>query len=127
MGAVLVFALFLGPSIGVLWWTVRFACQPDTRIKPRQSLALLGFVGLVLGYSLADSEYAPSPRTKVIGIPLPLAIFKLESGNWVDYVYDPAVAYALFGTNMICWVAATVSPLTLHFLWIRMRQSQAAG
>ncbi len=127
MRAFLVLALFLVPSIGVLWWTVRFAHQPDTLTKPRRLPALLGFVGLVLAYSLADTEYVSSPRTKVIGIPLPLAIFKLESGNWVDFVYDPAVAYAVYGTNVICWIAATVSPLTLYFLWTRMRENRAAS
>jgi len=123
MSAVLVFALLLGPSIGVICWTVRFACQLDMRSRPRELLALLGFAGLVLGYSLADSEYAASNRTKVVGIPLPLAIFKLESGNWVDYVYDPAVAYAVFGTNMTCWVAAAISPVTVYFLWTRWRRA----
>jgi hypothetical protein len=83
---------------------------------------VLTVIGLVVGCSLAFTlEYQVSPRVRSVGFPIPLAFFRLEDGQWVDFVTPPEVMYPGLIANVVAVVAFALLPLLLASLASRRR------
>jgi hypothetical protein len=63
--------------------------------RPRRWRAIgtcLILVGGAIGlWSGACFEYQVSERHRFVGFPIPMAVFQLEDGRWVDYIGNPLV------------------------------------
>ncbi len=80
-------------------------------------LALFG-IGTVAGlYCAFLLEYQVSPTLRFVGFPIPVAIFHLESGRWIDYVHHGPVALLICAMNVIS--VAVALPLPVALLAIR--------
>lgn len=74
----------------------------------------LGSCGLVAGWWLAFRfEYQPAPEWRFFSFPLPLGVFHLENGHWIDFVPPPHVMYPGVAANVAAIVALAVLPLLL--------------
>jgi hypothetical protein len=81
------------------WWT---------------AFSALVALGLLVGCWLAFSfEYHVSPQIRYASFPVPLAVFRLEDGLWVDYVTPAAVMYPGVVANVLAIVAVALLPVLL--------------
>jgi hypothetical protein len=68
---------FLREKVGNEWWVV---------------FSLFVLVGAVAGVWFGFMfDYHVSPTLRFAGFPLPMAMFHLEEGTWVDFVHDTPV------------------------------------
>lgn len=73
-------------------------------------------------------EYQLSRTLKVIGFPIPLVVFHLESGNWVDYVTDGPVMILKAASNLMFSALCLVLPVWAAFFASRfLRRRRRAG
>jgi hypothetical protein len=86
---------------GVWWWTAFIALLVS---------------GLVAGSILSFWEHQDSPTRRLIGWPFPAAVFKLEEGQWVDYVTPVPAALLIMVFNAILVASAASLPL-LGLAW----------
>jgi hypothetical protein len=76
--------------------------------------AVLTGSGLAAGKWLAfDFEYQVSPRIRFASFPIPLALFHLENGQWVDYITPPPIMYSGLVANVLAPVGVALLPLLL--------------
>ena len=76
------------------------------------TFAALSVAGLAAGCWLAfNFEYQVSARTRCASFPLPLAFFRLEDGQWVDFVTPTYVMYPGLAANVVAIVAMALLPL----------------
>jgi len=58
-------------------------------------------------------EYPINARTRVVGFPLPLAVFVLEGEHWTDFVPPDHVQHALVAANVLSVMALALIPLAV--------------
>jgi hypothetical protein len=102
---------FLGRQAGTGWW-----------------FALIGawFVGAAVGvWSSFFFEYPLSPKTRILGAPVPMGAFHLEGPpgkeQWADYI-NPNAHLAL-SSNVILIALLAPFPVSLAF-WLGTRQTK---
>jgi hypothetical protein len=85
--------------LGIGWWN---------------AFSLLALAGGAPGIWLGVFfEYQASAQLRVAGFPLPLALFVLENGNWIDYVHSRPITYSLAVINILAGVAVALVPLAV--------------
>ena len=78
------------------------------------AFATLIFVGLSAGSWLTFSfEYQVSARYRFASFPIPLAVFHLEDGQWIDFITPPYVMYPGFAANIMAAIALVLLPLLI--------------
>jgi len=93
--------------------------EQDRRLK--RAFAALFVVGCITGvWCTFFFEYQPSAGLRILGFPMPVMIFKLQNGNWVDYVGGP-----LMFVNLIIVPALIAMPLSLALFIRRIRRRNA--
>jgi hypothetical protein len=81
---------------GVCWWSAF-------------SVLVLG--GVAAGLLVSLGERQDSPTRRVVGWPFPAAIFKLEHGNWVDYVTPAPIAIGVIALDTGVIASGALLPL----------------
>jgi hypothetical protein len=91
---------------GLRWWV---------------ALVLLIACGLAIGVWCAFySEYQVGARFRFGSFPVPVVVFHLEEGNWVDFPLEAFVAWPVAIGNII-----TISALATLPLWLVSRRAKA--
>jgi hypothetical protein len=103
--------------VGSLWSIWRVNWKRAVRRHTRLYLAVLS---VAAGAGLCLLPYQPSSTVSFVGFPLPLAIFQLQDGRWVDYVLSPA-RVILLGVVNVMLVGGVVHALALAFFALRGR------
>ncbi len=86
---------------GTAWWVVFWA------------LLLAGIAtGIWAGFYL---EYQFSPTVKLIGFPLPVVGFRLESGHWVDYITEGRIRIFISTADAALITLCSVIPVSAAF------------
>jgi hypothetical protein len=104
---------FLGRRAGTGWWLI---------------LILAWVVGASVGvWSTFSFEYYLSPKTRVLGAPMPIGFFHLEGPpgeeQWADYISMNMLLVA--GANVIAVALLAPCPVGLAFwLWCRKVKGQ---
>jgi hypothetical protein len=60
-------------------------------------------------------EYQASPTLRFAGFPLPVVIFQLESGVWVDYVHDTFISYLICVGDVVLVALCSMLPVSAVF------------
>lgn len=99
-------------------WSISAALRlVIARVRTFAQYVLLGLAlaaGLPYSYYVAtEMRISVTPYLLVQGFPLPLAVFHLEQGVWIDYVHQPIPAYATLAVNMLCVMAITLLPINI--------------
>lgn len=107
---------FLVACLGILWlmrlWLRRQEAGP--RVQGFFSLAVL--FGALLGIWLSfRAEITVTQDLRFIGAPLPLAVFRHEDGQWVDYPHPRPIMAVLIMANSALISATLAGPLVLWF------------
>ena len=82
---------------------------------------LIGLAALAVGVGLTFVRYQPSLDVKVLGLPVPVAIFQFERGYWIDYVTPLAIP--IMALNVII-TGGTIAGL---FALLARRRARAAS
>ena len=83
-------------------------------------LSLGGFVvlGVALGYWLAfHFEYQVSSTFRFVSFPLPVCVFHLEDGQWVDFPLAKFAMYRSLAINIVAVTALAVLPVFVASLF----------
>jgi len=95
-------------------------------LKSEQSRALrIAFYatlscGFVMAYwCIFKVEYQWSATLKVVGAPIPVALFQLENGHWVDFVGGPG-----FLLDLVIVPAVFALPVSIALVVRRWRRSR---
>lgn len=84
-------------SVAVVVWAIRGVYRSELagwRIR-----AACGVVGATAGGVLSWLRYMPHEDLAIYGMPLPVAIFKREEGQWYDY--PSAAPFFIIGLNFV--------------------------
>lgn len=97
----------LARGVGFPWWAILVSC------------VIVGFcLGVWFGFFF---EYQPSPRLRVIGCPVPVVCFVLETSadgkeQWTDFITPAPLLFA--ASNVLLWAFVSVYPAWLaNTLW----------
>ena len=84
------------------------------------ALALLIVCGLAVGVWCAFyCEYQIGERLRFGSFPVPVVVFHLEEGNWVDFLLEAFAAWPVAFTNII-----TITALATLPLWLASRRAK---
>jgi ABC-type xylose transport system permease subunit len=101
---------FRRDHVGTAWWVFLW------------SLLLVGLVtGIWAGFIL---EYHVSPTLRFAGFPIPMAIFQLESGTWVDYVHETFIMILIGVADVVLVTLCAVIPVSATFYGYRFLHKQ---
>lgn len=90
---------FYSRSVGYVWWV---------------AYAVLLINGFIVGFYLGMSfEYQASNELRLLGAPIPIVVFHLEDGMWVDFVSPDWLAWLKVFTNIAVVMALVIVPLFL--------------
>lgn len=93
------------------WWWVAFG--------------LLALSGIALGvWAGTHFEYEPNPKTRILGFPVPLAVFILEDGQWIDFVPPQAVQYGGMFADILFSIAVMLLPISIATQVVARRNAQ---
>jgi len=95
------FRLLRRRSAAVRWWV---------------AFALLVVFGMGMGiWKGIYCEYRLSRHVRIVGFPLPVAVFVWEGDRWTDFVSPEFVAYTKVAANVCTPVSACTIPLLAIF------------
>lgn len=114
--------------LGLAAWSViavfRYLRLHDFNAKWWLAFALLAALGMGVGiWAGTRLEYQPTQRKRVLGFPLPLAVFVREGENWTDFVPPTAVQYGAVVANVLTAVAALLIPLAITARIVRHQKN----
>jgi hypothetical protein len=105
--------------------TVRRLRQTNARAAWWLAFALLMALGAVAGAWFAFRfEYRVSPDMRFAGFPVPVALFHLEDGHWVDFIIPPYAAYPAIFADILSFGVALSMPLLIARRVPERRQTQ---
>lgn len=81
--AMLAIVMLLG---GILVWSIRCCVYETSRRLQIGFVAVLVAGCAVAMWSTFFFKYQPNPSYRIEGFPIPVVVFHLENGNWVDFV-----------------------------------------
>jgi hypothetical protein len=103
------FRLFRRRSAAVRWWV---------------AFALLVVFGMGMGiWNGIYCEYRLSRHVRIVGFPLPVAVFVWEEDRWTDFVSPEFVAYMKVAANVCTPVFACTIPLLAVFANVHRQTS----
>lgn len=105
--------------------TIRTIARQHKPIWRRATVLLLS-VGVPVGIWLAMFyRYAWSDHFEVLGFPIPVLVFQLEDGRWVDYVGNPLLAFV----SLFLVASAFLLPVSLGLLldWLRRQRMRISA
>jgi hypothetical protein len=113
--------IFLGLSSATLIALLRRLKRQRASAGLWGALAFLILCGIGLGIWCASyCEYPVGAQLRFDGFPIPIVIFHLENGAWVDFPLNTVVALPLAFTNII-----TITSLTTLPLWFLSKKSRS--
>jgi hypothetical protein len=100
----------------VALWVVLYVHRKRGASATLRVLAAL--TSLAAGVGLCFVPYQPSASLRLVGFPLPLVVFQLEHGSWVDYVAS---------RNRLVWIGVLIAGVvhTGVAVWWRLRHDEA--
>ena len=97
------------------------SCLHEPSGKLRLSFSALLVAGIAAAvWCTFYLEYQPSPTLRIVGFPVPIAVFELRNGQWSDYVGGPG----LF-VDLVAVPALVAMPLSLVLLVRAIRRRNA--
>lgn len=105
--------------LGGAAWAV-WRVQRDRRVAT-STRTLLALAAIALGVGLCFLPYQPSASRKLIGMPLPLVVFQLEQGHWVDYLTSPERMAVIGSFNVLLVAGITHGIVPALLAWRRKR------
>lgn len=97
------------------------ACLSEPNRKLRLSHAGLVAAGCVAAvWCTFFLEYQPNPTLRIVGFPLPVAVFRLQNGQWFDFVGGPG-----WLIDLIVVPSLVAMPLSLVLLVRAIRRRNA--
>ena len=95
------------------------------RLPSKSSLltaaAVMAVVGGIAGaFCSFNVLWQPSPTIRYLGFPFPAMIWRLEDGQWVDYVGGPITT----AMNVVWFAAVCVVPI---FGWVVLQRPWRCG
>jgi hypothetical protein len=97
----LLFRQFRHHHVSIIWWV---------------AFGLLCAGGIIAGSWCAFyCEYSIGARYRIGSFPIPIVVFHLEQGDWVDFPVPTSQAWLALFTNIITIVAVSLLPLWLVF------------
>jgi hypothetical protein len=112
LGACGIYVSLRRQNAGEGWWAV---------------WVILLTLGAVAGAVQSFVFIPVSAGLRLSGLPVPIAVFRLESGQWVDYVSGGIGLIAGVTINALVWSLAFVLPLSLRFGFFRPWKKYPAG
>jgi hypothetical protein len=109
---VLLAVIFLGLSGWMLLGLFLHLRRKHVGAKWWAALACLIICGIALGVWCAFyCEYPVGARYRFASFPIPIVMFHLEEGNWVDFPLEKFVMWPVAFTNIISVTALATLPL----------------
>jgi hypothetical protein len=115
--------------MGLCIW-VNVATARAISVPGRSWLWCIAWTFLLVGGLVAGAwcgfflEYHVGDRLRIYGFPMAVAIFRLEDGSWIDYVYPAPLGYLIALLDVV--IIAFVSPLPVSIAclasWILRRR-----
>ncbi|MBN1591148.1 MAG: hypothetical protein JW888_16665 [Pirellulales bacterium] len=126
----LIFLLGTALAAGVVVGTFIALLRLRTPWIWRWSAVALALAAVVLSVWINFRfEYHAGQDLRVMGVPFPTVIFRLENDHWVDYVV--AAPLLIVGLNVLIWVALFLLPvacgLAIRHIILPRRKRQAFG
>ena len=73
-------------------------------------------ISIPLGiWTSTEFEYLSGEKYRILGFPLPTAVFAWEGDQWIDYVFKPATVYGLICLNILIFA------FPIYFVFCGMR------
>jgi len=69
------------------------------------------FTGIGLGIYFTSFEYASGATWRVVGFPVPIVIFELKGGRWVDF--PNGLGPLVFGINGVAFTSILLIPFSI--------------
>ncbi len=111
MGFVVIVGVF-ALSSWILFATLRRLVSQHVGIRYWLTFGGLVAIGVAAGYWLAfHFEYAVSTQARLGSFPIPVCVFHLEYGQWVDFPSPEFFAYPAAFTNVVAVTAFAVLPM----------------
>ena len=106
----LLILLLFGAAVilaGLMWvWLWRRKAAWVTHL----AFAAVGVTGILIGIFFSHRfEYRFNPTTRISGFPLPVAIHKMEGGQWTTLAFPIPLAWLMLGANAAVMGAAASS------------------
>jgi hypothetical protein len=99
-------------SLLIAFATIALALRLPARSSILSVVACLAVVGGIAGvYCSFNVRWQPSPTIRYLGFPFPAMLWRLENGQWVDYVGGPITAVM----NVAWFFAVSTLPV---FAWL---------
>ena len=117
----LLFAIILlGVSIAAFIALFRRLRRHHAALGTWMALAVFVVCGVSVGVWCAlYSEYPVGGRLRFGSFPVPVVVFHLEDGNWVDFPLDAVVAWPIIIINII-----TVTALATLPVWLKSKKAR---
>lgn len=88
------------------------------------AFAVAALLGFILGCGLAiRGEVRVSETTRLVSLPMPLALYRKEGDQWTDFITPPYVLYPGFAANALAITTLCTLPVWMAFMMITRRQS----
>jgi hypothetical protein len=118
---ILLALIFLGLSLWALVALLRRLREQRVSARWWAALACLVLCGIGLGVWCAFyCEYQVGARLRFGSFPVPVVVFHLEQGSWVDFPLQKFAAWPVAFTNII-----TITALATLPLWLVSRKGNA--
>lgn len=110
-----------------LWLMRRMICSLRTSraTRPWQgAFSVAALLGFILGCGLAiRGEVRVSETTRLVSLPMPLAVYRKEGDQWTDFITPPYVMYPGLAANALAITTVCTLPVWLAFLGITRGRS----
>ena len=103
--------LVFGISAWIFVSLVRRLRRGDLSSRWWGAFAALCVLGALLGWRFLSIEYHLSPELRIVGVPMAVALFQREDGNWTDFIPDLQLFMA--AADVTFGIALCLLPLRL--------------
>ncbi|MHC4871865.1 MAG: hypothetical protein ACYTFY_08465 [Planctomycetota bacterium] len=115
--------LFIIPLTLVAINTLKKILNDSQREKLLYAFILLFFIGIAIGWWLGfEFEYKLNGTLRIAGFPFPVAFFKLEDGNWVDFIMPFPLLNAII--DMLVVTLFILAPFNIYLRLTRKQKKK---